>query len=167
MIWSAVLFSRLENQTVTPGPWMPRTILKYWQSPHRNVGYTQMHQFSGGIEIHTSFSSHQLQLTAIQRLFVVEHWAFDMLFAEMSSISYRNMADAYANLMKAERVEKAVRACEEDKGLSARKAAKIFSIAHSTITRRIRRIKKARMLISQAQQLLTPVEEQTIVKWII
>jgi uncharacterized membrane-anchored protein YjiN (DUF445 family) len=51
--------------------------------------------------------------------------------------------------------------------LSARKAAKIFNIAHSTITRRIRRTTKARMLISQAQQLLTPVEEQTIIKWII
>jgi transposase len=45
------------------------------------------------------------------------------------------MADAYANLTKVERVEKAVCACEEDKGLSARKAAKIFNIAHSTITR--------------------------------
>jgi hypothetical protein len=31
-----------------------------------------------------------------------------MLFAEMSSISYVNMAHVYANLMKAERVEKAV-----------------------------------------------------------
>jgi transposase len=73
-----------------------------------------------------------------------------MLFPEMSSISDWNMANAYANLTKAERVKKEVLACEKDKRLSARKAAKIFDIAHSTSTRRIRRTIKARKLISQA-----------------
>ena len=57
-----------------------------------------------------------------------------MLFMEMSSIFYSIMADAFANLKKSERIEKAVCACQEDSKLTTRKAAKIYNIAVSTIT---------------------------------
>jgi hypothetical protein len=42
------------------------------------------------------------------------------------------MADAFANLSQAERIEKAVKACKEDCMLPARKAAQIYRIAHTT-----------------------------------
>jgi helix-turn-helix, Psq domain len=77
------------------------------------------------------------------------------------------MADAFADLTKTERVEKAVRACQQDLRLTARKAAKIYNFTHSTIQRRLNNVTKPRKLISKAQQLLTPIEERTIVKWVI
>ena len=90
-----------------------------------------------------------------------------MLFAEISSIFYPIMADAFANLAKADRIEKAVNACRQDSRLTARKAAKIFNIHHSTIGQRLKELVEPRKLINQAQQLLTPVEERTIVKFVI
>jgi hypothetical protein len=48
------------------------------------------------------------------------------------------MADMFANLSKAERIEKAVQACAEDDRLTIRKAAKIYNVAHTTISRRQR-----------------------------
>jgi hypothetical protein len=37
---------------------------------------------------------------------------------EMSCIPSQNMADAFANLSKVERIKKAVKACAEDDGLT-------------------------------------------------
>jgi helix-turn-helix, Psq domain len=51
----------------------------------------------------------------------------------MSSILNQIMADAFANLPKAERLEKAVQACQQDCRLTARKAGKIYNVVHSTI----------------------------------
>ena len=77
------------------------------------------------------------------------------------------MADAFANLPKAERIEKAVHACQQDSRLTARKAGKIYNVIHSTISRRLRELHKPRKLINQARQLLTSVEERTIIKFVI
>lgn len=77
------------------------------------------------------------------------------------------MAEIFANLSKQERIEKAVAACTQDSNLSANKAAKIYNIAPSTITRRINKQIRPKKLISESQQLLTPVEERTLVKWVV
>jgi DDE superfamily endonuclease/helix-turn-helix, Psq domain len=77
------------------------------------------------------------------------------------------MADISVNMSKAERVEAAVRDCRQENGLTARKAAKIYRIAPSTITRRLKQLTSSRGSHSQRQQLLTPVEERTIIKWAI
>ncbi len=77
------------------------------------------------------------------------------------------MADAFANLSKQERIENAVRACQQDTKITARRAAKIYNCAHTTITRRLRGATKSKRLAGAEQQLLTPIEEQTIVKWVI
>jgi helix-turn-helix, Psq domain len=47
------------------------------------------------------------------------------------------MADAFANLMKAQRIEKAVKACAVDSKLSSQRASIIYKIAYSTINRRL------------------------------
>jgi pyruvate/2-oxoglutarate dehydrogenase complex dihydrolipoamide acyltransferase (E2) component len=75
------------------------------------------------------------------------------------------MADAFANLSKPERIEKAAAACAADHRLTARKAGKIYQVAHTTITRRLKQLTKSKKLSNQWQQLLTPVEERTLVKW--
>jgi len=78
------------------------------------------------------------------------------------------MADAFADLSKHKRIEKAVAACTQERNpLSATKAAKIYRIAPSTITRRINEQSKSKKAVNQSKQLLTPVEERTLVKWII
>ncbi len=71
------------------------------------------------------------------------------------------MANVFANLSEEERIEKAVKACAEDRSLSARRAAKIYNIAPSTITRRLNHETKSRTLCNESRQLLTPVEERT------
>jgi hypothetical protein len=50
--------------------------------------------------------------------------------------------------------------------LTARKAGKIYNIVHSTISRRLRELHKPKKVGSQSRQLLTPVEERTIVKFV-
>jgi helix-turn-helix, Psq domain len=90
-----------------------------------------------------------------------------MLFAEIISILYPSMADAFANLPKVERIEKAVCACQQDSRLTARKAGKIYNGVHSTISRRLKEPHKSRAVIAETQQLLTPVEERTIVRFVI
>jgi helix-turn-helix, Psq domain len=85
----------------------------------------------------------------------------------MSSILYQIMADAFTNLPKAERIEKAVRACQQDSRLTARRAGKIYNVVHSIISRRLRELTKPKKLIHQANQQLTSVEERTIVKFVI
>jgi helix-turn-helix, Psq domain len=77
------------------------------------------------------------------------------------------MADIFAHLSKAERIEKAVKACAEDDELTIRKAAKIYKVAHTTITQRLQKTTQANNVAYRFQQLLTPVEERTLVKWII
>ena len=47
------------------------------------------------------------------------------------------MVDIFADLSKDERVERAVREVIKEGGLSARKAAQIYQIAPSTLTRQI------------------------------
>jgi predicted HTH transcriptional regulator len=89
-----------------------------------------------------------------------------MLLIEMSSILCSIMADAFANLPKAERIEKAVRACQQNSRLTARKAAKIYNVVNTTISRRLREITKPAKLTNQARQLLTPVKERVIVKFV-
>jgi hypothetical protein len=45
-----------------------------------------------------------------------------MLFAEMISIRHHIMADAFDNLPKAERLEKAVQACRQDLQINSEKS---------------------------------------------
>jgi DNA invertase Pin-like site-specific DNA recombinase len=90
-----------------------------------------------------------------------------MSFAELFSISYQVMAEKFADLSKQERIEKAVAECLRDSSLSARKAAQIYKISHTTITRRIHELSRPKKLIDQSRQLLTPVEERTLVRWVI
>ncbi len=78
------------------------------------------------------------------------------------------MADAFANLSKQERIEKAVAACaQENNKLSTFKTGKIFNIAPSTISRRLNKQTKPKKHVDEAQQLLSPVEERTLVRWVI
>jgi predicted HTH transcriptional regulator len=74
------------------------------------------------------------------------------------------MVDAFANLSKPERIEKAVKECSQDPKLTARKAAKIYGIAPFTITRRLHKLTKPKKVSNQWQQLLTPVEERTLIR---
>jgi helix-turn-helix, Psq domain len=90
-----------------------------------------------------------------------------MLFLELFSTSYEVMADSFANLTKAERIEKAVEACAKDRTLSARRASKIYQVAHTTITRRLAQAVMPEKVFHRSQQLLTPIEERTVVKWAI
>ncbi len=91
-----------------------------------------------------------------------------MLFAEISFILYWIMAEAFANLSKQLRIEKAVAACtQEENKISATKAAKIYKIAPSTIIWRINKQTKSKRLIDESKQLLTPVEERTLVRWVV
>lgn len=81
---------------------------------------------------------------------------------------YSEMADAFANLSKRERIEKAVAACaQESNKLSAFKAGKVFNVAPSTITRRLNKQTKPKKHANESKQLLTPVEERTLVRWVI
>jgi predicted HTH transcriptional regulator len=66
----------------------------------------------------------------------------------MSSILNQIMADVFANLPKAERLEKAVQACQQDCRLTARKAGKIYNVVHSTISRRLRELHKPKKVDS-------------------
>jgi helix-turn-helix, Psq domain len=77
------------------------------------------------------------------------------------------MADLFANLSRAERIEKAVKACAEDDRLIIRHAAKIYNVAHTMITRRLQKSTQVYNVAHRFQQLLTPVEERTLIKWVI
>jgi hypothetical protein len=77
------------------------------------------------------------------------------------------MADAFADLPKAERIEKAVAACAADHRLTARKAEKIYRVSHTTILRRLKNLTQPKKVAHRSQQRLTPVEERTLVKWAI
>ena len=48
------------------------------------------------------------------------------MFLEISSMLCANMDELYTDLPKGERIELAVRACAQENGLSAIKAAKIY-----------------------------------------
>jgi helix-turn-helix, Psq domain len=74
------------------------------------------------------------------------------------------MADAFANLSKSERIEKAVEDCARNIRLTARKAGKIYRVAHTTITRRINKLTQSRPASYEFQQLLTSMKKQTVVK---
>ena len=100
-------------------------------------------------------------------MFIYYSSAFDMLFFEWICIPHWIMADKFADLTKEKRIEMATKACAEDSRLTIRKAAKIYQIAHTTISRRIEGLTKPRKAAHASQQLLTPVEEQIIIKWAI
>ena len=75
------------------------------------------------------------------------------------------MADAFADLNKYERIEKAVATCTQERNpLSTIKAVKIYRIVPSTITRRINEQSKSKKVVNQSKQFLTFVEERTFVK---
>ena len=61
-----------------------------------------------------------------------------MLFTEMSSILHTKIAEFHANLAKAERIKLAICACHREDDLTVYKASKIYSIAPSTITQRLK-----------------------------
>jgi transposase len=63
------------------------------------------------------------------------------------------MADVFADFSKDERAKLAVRECSKEDGLSAEKAAKIYRIAPSTITRRLNEQTDSRRAVAQSQQL--------------
>jgi helix-turn-helix, Psq domain len=85
----------------------------------------------------------------------------------MSCISCGEMANIFANLSKAERIKKAVKACAKDDELTIRKAAKIYKVAYITIARRLQKTTQAYGVAHRFQQLLTPMEERTLIKWVI
>jgi predicted HTH transcriptional regulator len=58
------------------------------------------------------------------------------------------MADAFADLSKTERIEKAAVAYAADHRLTARKARKIYYIAYTTITRRLKQLTKSKKLLN-------------------
>lgn len=61
-----------------------------------------------------------------------------MLFAEISSILYVNMADAFANLSKHEQIAKAVATyVQEPNKLSVTKTDKVYRVISFIIIRRI------------------------------
>jgi hypothetical protein len=74
------------------------------------------------------------------------------------------MADAFADLSQAERIEKAVKACKEDCILPAQKAAQIYQIAYTIITRRIKHVTRSKKTFNQSRQLLSPIKKQAIMK---
>jgi helix-turn-helix, Psq domain len=90
-----------------------------------------------------------------------------VLFAELSSILHSTMADAFANLPKKERIEKALKALKKDSRLTLRRAGLIYNICHTTLSQRQRELLKSRKLINQQQQLLTSIKEQTLVKFVV
>ncbi len=65
---------------------------------------------------------------------------------------YSKMADAFINLSKQERIEKAVAACaQETNKLSAFKAGKIFNVAPSMIIQRLKEQTKNQKGIPMSQ----------------
>ena len=72
-----------------------------------------------------------------------------MLFAELSSTFHTTKADAFANLPKEERIEKALKALKQDSRLTLRRAGLIYNICHSTLSRRERELLSSYKLINQ------------------
>jgi hypothetical protein len=58
------------------------------------------------------------------------------------------MADAFADLSKTERIEKAAAAYATDHRLTARKAGKIYYVAYITITRQLKQLTKSKKLLN-------------------
>jgi Fic family protein len=74
------------------------------------------------------------------------------------------MVDNFANLSKAERIEKAVEECGRNIRLTARKASKIYGVAYTTITRRLSKLTQSNIASYEFQQLLKPTKKQTLIK---
>ena len=75
------------------------------------------------------------------------------------------MSDKFANLSTSDRVDEAVKLLAQNPSLSIRKAATICNIAPSSISRRQRGLSKPRKEVDAEKQLLTPAEEDTLVKY--
>jgi DeoR/GlpR family transcriptional regulator of sugar metabolism len=60
------------------------------------------------------------------------------------------MADQFADLTKSERIEKALTALAKDRTLTAQRAAKIYGVWPSTLTRRLNQFTGPRRAISQS-----------------
>ncbi len=75
------------------------------------------------------------------------------------------MADKYANLSSSERIDAAVKLLAENPSLSVRKAATICNVHSSSVSRRQRGLTKPKKQVYQEQQLLTPAEEATLIKY--
>ena len=74
------------------------------------------------------------------------------------------MAERIASLTRADRIELAVADCSKQDGISARKAAKIYNVAPSTITRRMNHSVQPATSVHQSRQRLSPTEEQMLVR---
>ncbi|ERF73974.1 hypothetical protein EPUS_07825 [Endocarpon pusillum Z07020] len=75
------------------------------------------------------------------------------------------MADKYVNLSSPERVDAAVKLLAENPSLSLRKAATICNVHSSSVSRRRRGLTRPKEQANQEQQLLTPAEEATLIKY--
>lgn len=75
-----------------------------------------------------------------------------------------DMAENIASLPRAERIELAVAECQKEHGPSARKAARIYNVAPSTVTRRLNHSVQPAAAIHQSRQRLSPAEEQLVVQ---
>jgi len=73
------------------------------------------------------------------------------------------MAEDIANMSKEERIQSAIACCSKEGGTSARKAAKAYNLAPSTLTRRMRQEVQPASIAHQSRQRLTPAEEQLVV----
>jgi hypothetical protein len=74
------------------------------------------------------------------------------------------MEEHLASLTKGERIELAVAACSRENGPSARKAAKVYDVAPSTITRRLNHSVQSATSVHQSRQRLSPTEEQVVIQ---
>ena len=77
------------------------------------------------------------------------------------------MADQFVNLPKDERLTLAVEKCKLDPTLSYRKAAKIYDVSDTAISRRIKNKSQPLSIKRAEQQLLSPVEEEELARWAI
>jgi DDE superfamily endonuclease len=75
------------------------------------------------------------------------------------------MADKYADLTVPERIEKALELLREHPDISLRKASTICNVHASSLSRRHRGVTSSRKKVSQERQLLTPAEEETLIKY--
>jgi hypothetical protein len=77
--------------------------------------------------------------------------------------SETKMAEDIANMSKEERIQLAITCCSKAGGTSARKAAKAYNLAPSTLTRRMNHEVQPASVAHQSRQRLTPTEEQLVV----
>ncbi|ERF77080.1 hypothetical protein EPUS_06298 [Endocarpon pusillum Z07020] len=78
--------------------------------------------------------------------------------------STEDMAENPADLPKGERIELAIAECQKENGISARKAAKKYNVAPSTVTRRLNHSVQSASVAHQSRQRLTPQEEKLIIR---